>query len=96
LPQRFHLGTHSIGTFDTQEQAAHAIAAEVGYAAGGRLHLRVQPVEDSSYRGVTMRSKAFRGKMWLSHIHVNGTQLALGSFDTKEEAAAAFDVATRT
>jgi hypothetical protein len=38
-----------------------------------------------------MRSNAFHGKMWMSHIHANGTHLALGSFDTKEEAAAAFD-----
>jgi hypothetical protein len=33
--------------------------------------------------------------MWVSHIHVNGTKVALGSFDTKEEAAAAFDRAAR-
>ena len=33
--------------------------------------------------------------MWMSNIQVDGTQLALGSFDTKEEAAAAFDVAAR-
>jgi hypothetical protein len=33
--------------------------------------------------------------MWKSHIHVNVKQLALGSFDTKEEAAAAFDGAAR-
>ena len=95
MPQRFHLGTHAIGTFDTQEQAAQAIAAKVGYAAGGRLHLRVQPVEDSGFRGVTMRSNTSHQKLWKSHIHVNGTQLALGSFDTKEEAAAAFDGAAR-
>ena len=55
----------------------------------------MQPVGDSGFRGVTMRSNAVRGKMWLSHIHVNGTHLALGSFDTKEEAAAAFDGAAR-
>jgi hypothetical protein len=43
-----------------------------------------------------MRSNAFHGKMWMSHIHVNGTaHLALGSFDTKEEAAAAFHGAAR-
>jgi hypothetical protein len=42
-----------------------------------------------------MRSNAVHGKMWLSHIHVNGTKVALGSFDTKEEAAAAFDRAAR-
>jgi hypothetical protein len=43
-----------LGTFDTQEQAAQAIAAHVGYAAGGGLRLRVQPVEESGFRGVTM------------------------------------------
>jgi hypothetical protein len=91
IPKRFHLGEKYLGVFDTQDQAARAIAAEVGYAAGGGLHLRVQPVEDSGFRGVTMRSNAFHGKMWMSHIHVNGTHLALGSFDTKEEAAAAVD-----
>jgi hypothetical protein len=35
------------------------------------------------------------GRCGSPHIHVNGTQLALGSFDTKEEAAAAFDGAAR-
>ena len=84
-----------LGTFDTQKQAAQAIAAVIGPAAGGGLHLRVQPVEQPGFRGVTMKSNAVHGKMWKSHIQVDGTQLALGSFDTKEEAAAAFDVAAR-
>jgi hypothetical protein len=39
LPLRFHLGEKNLGVFDTQQQAAEAIAAEVGYAAGGGLHL---------------------------------------------------------
>jgi hypothetical protein len=82
----------SASSIHRADQAARAIAAEVGYAAGGGLHLRVQPVGDPGFRGVTMRSNAFHGsKMWMSHIHENGTHLALGSFDTKEEAAAAFD-----
>jgi hypothetical protein len=95
FPDREGPAYQHFGTFDTQEQAAQAIAAEVGYAAGGGLHLRVQPVEDPGFRGVTMRSNAFHGEMWMSHIHANGSQLALGSFDTKEEAAAAFDGAVR-
>jgi hypothetical protein len=36
-----------LGTFDTQKQAAQAIAAVIGPAAGGGLHLRPQPVEQS-------------------------------------------------
>jgi hypothetical protein len=87
------------GTFDTQEQGAQTIAAGIGYAyvASGGLHLRRQTVEDSGFRGVTMRRKAVHGKMWRSNIHVNGGKFALGSFDTntKEEAAAAFDRAAR-
>jgi hypothetical protein len=31
-----------LGTFDTQKQAAQAIAAVIGNAAGGGLHLRPQ------------------------------------------------------
>jgi hypothetical protein len=83
------------GVFDTQEQAAQAIAAGIGYAAGGGLHLRRPPDEDSGVHGVTMRRNAVDGQMWRSNIHVNGGKFALGSFDTKEEAAAAFDRAAR-
>jgi hypothetical protein len=38
-----------LGTFDTQEQAAQAYAAVTGPAAGGGLHLRPQPVEQSGF-----------------------------------------------
>jgi hypothetical protein len=52
-------------------------------------------VEDSGFRGVTMRKNATDAPMWRSEICVNGRKLALGTFDTKEEAAAAFDRAAR-
>jgi hypothetical protein len=81
IPKRLHLGEKYLGVFDTQDQAARAIAAVVGSAAGGGLHLKVQPVEDSGFRGVTMRSNAVHGKMWMSNIHVNETKLALGSWN---------------
>jgi hypothetical protein len=63
-------GYQRFGVFDTQEQASQAIAAEIEYAAGGGLYLRRQPVENSGFRGVTMRKNVLHGQMWRSDIYV--------------------------
>src|SRR6267154_1039231 len=57
---------------------------------GQKQYNKVSP-NPHGYKGVTWRNRI--KKPWLTKIRVNGVRINLGSFETKEEAAAVYEAA---
>jgi hypothetical protein len=111
---------HSLGAFETKEQAAFAydqhveshLASGLTSATTPRNHLTINAAEEAAAQAKSDydTDKAKRtlanppprpasgfygvyesGKRWQAHISSDGKQHHLGTFDTKQEAALAYD-----
>lgn len=89
---RKHKGALAICNFETEEIAAAAVAAAIAQYLQQNPPKAAEPKPRprSGYYGVyPNRSK------WYGQIQYSGKKHSLGTFHTKEEAAAAFDIAAR-
>jgi hypothetical protein len=107
--------SHSLGTFDTKQEAALAYdraarecgeeklpnfdsteAAEEAAAEAQASHIRArEPPQPKPRPASGSYGVSARGKRWLALIFYGSKQRGLGTFDTKQEAALAYDRAAR-
>jgi len=83
-------GKKRLGTFDTEEEAAEEYdrhAAPLGRDLNFPTTSSAKP--SSKFRGVSSANAV--GSLWKAEIMVNGKKRALGTFESKEEAAREYD-----